>query len=64
MKEKVKEFFYACLFIVILAFIFFFIIWYGTSDKVWYANKHDSNCESMLYDKEDCGCYDRFMNKK
>ena len=19
---------------------------------------------SMLYDKEDCGCYDRFMNKK
>ena len=62
-KENVNDWVYGIILGIIITLFFCAMIWYGTSDKVWYANTHDKDCESMLNDTEDCGCYNRFMEK-
>lgn len=48
---------------IVIALFFVFIILYGTSDKCWYANMHDKNCEVTLNDDSECKCYQRFIEK-
>ena len=64
MKKFLKEAFTLIIFSVIIMAMMYGCIWYATSPEVWYANMHDSKCESALNPEEDCSCYKRFLEKE
>lgn len=64
MKNFLKEAFTLIILSVIMATMMYGCICYATSPEVWYANTHDSKCESALNPEEDCGCYERFLEKE
>ena len=64
MKKFLKEALQLTIFSVVMGALMFCFIWYATSPEVWYANMHDSECESTLESAENCGCYDRFLEKE
>ncbi len=60
MSNKVKDFLLVTLFIVVMSIIMGGCIYHATSPEVWYAGKHDADCENTLYG-EKCHCYERFI---
>lgn len=62
MKQSTKESVFACLFIAAMVAMFFCCALYGLSDRVWYADRHDSKCETLNNARiDDCGCYKRLV---
>jgi hypothetical protein len=56
---------YIVAFLVVLAFfaIMFYAVIDGTSERNWYADKHDMKCEKLGSKAVNCNCYNRFMAK-
>lgn len=60
MSNRVKDFIYGVIAIIVLTVVMGGCLYHATSPEVWYAGKHDSKCENTLYDEE-CHCYERFL---
>ena len=65
MSEEKKELLGSVIFSIIFGILICWGIWYGTSAECWYEGMHDSQCENVMADEgEDCGCYNRFLEKE
>jgi len=65
MSEEKKELIGSIVFSVILGILLCAGLWYGMSAECWYEGMHDSQCENVMADEgEDCGCYNRFLEKE
>ena len=58
-QEKRNETIGFILFCIVFAIVFFAFFYYGTSEKVWKSGEHDSRCEMMLQNVDECNCHNR-----
>lgn len=62
---KLKKHEIANVFYVVLTIILFILIvaeiMKATRRNDWYVCRHDRLCEKTLYNKNDCSCYQRFV---
>lgn len=58
MKDFLIKLFFAILFALFIAAM----LYHCTSPEVWYAEEHDSYCETLL-GHEECGCYQRLVKE-
>lgn len=61
--DKIKDFIFGTIFVIVIALVMGGCIWYGTSAEVWYAGMHDAECENALHG-EKCHCYERFLERE
>lgn len=45
---------------ILLSIIIFLVFLWSTAPEQWYADSHDSKCESLL-ENSACHCYERFL---
>lgn len=66
MKKIIKsDIFLGIIASLIFGILFFLAFLKATSPEQWYAGKHDSQCENPMADEgEDCGCYNRFLERE
>lgn len=57
MKEKVKDFLFGALFIIVLSAVMGGCVWYGTSAEVWYAGEHTEGCNGT----DNCCCHEKLI---
>lgn len=60
MSNKVKDFIYGVIAVIILTAAMGGCLYHATSPESWYAGMHDSKCGNTLYG-EKCHCYERFL---
>lgn len=57
-----KDFLLYVIFVIVSTIVSFAFLYIATSPSYWYAETHDSKCETLRGNKE-CHCYERLVNK-
>lgn len=57
MSNKVKDFLFGVLFIIILSIIMGGCLYHATSPEAWYAGEHTEGCNGT----DNCGCYEKLI---